>query len=422
LQTLVASLAAVNRPDEMTFVLIDYKGGSAFKDCVRLPHVLGMVTDLDSHLVERALASLTAELVRRERALAEAGAKDHAEYRAMRRRDPALPPLPRLLLVIDEFATLARDVQEFIPGLVGIAQRGRSLGLHLLLATQRPAGVITADIRANTNLRIALRVTDAMDSQDVLEVNDAVTISGATPGRALARTGHRSVLPFQTAFVGAPRLDEAPGPAPAEAPEATVWAAELTWSLLGRTAVEPGPAHEAEDELPLLGADEVPTDLTALVESVREAATSLAIAAQPSPWLPPLPQTITLEELPDRPDQPGGGLAPVPWALADLPGAQRQEPLELDLSRFGHLYIIGTPRSGRSQALRTIAGALARRHSCADVHLYGIDAAGGALTALTDLPHCGAVVPRADLERLNRLLARLIAEMGRRQELLTSHG
>ncbi|PLW73145.1 cell division protein FtsY, partial [Streptomyces sp. DJ] len=209
LQSLVASLAAVNRPDEMTFVLVDYKGGSAFRECVRLPHVLGMVTDLDSHLVERALSSLGAELVRRERLLADAGAKDHAEYRAMRRRNPLLPALPRLLLVIDEFATLARDVQEFVPGLVSIAQRGRSLGLHLVLATQRPAGVVTADIRANTNLRIALRVTDTMDSQDVLEVNDAVTISASTPGRALARVGHRSVLPFQTAYVGAVREDAA---------------------------------------------------------------------------------------------------------------------------------------------------------------------------------------------------------------------
>ncbi|MEC4020238.1 FtsK/SpoIIIE domain-containing protein, partial [Streptomyces sp. H27-D2] len=254
LQTLVASLAAVNRPDEMTFVLVDYKGGSAFQDCVRLPHVLGMVTDLDSHLVERALASLAAELTRREQILADVGVKDHAEYRALRRRDPSLAPLPRLLLVIDEFATLARDVQDFIPGLVGIAQRGRSLGLHLLLATQRPAGVVTADIRANTNLRIALRVTDAMDSQDVLEVNDAVSISSGTPGRALARIGHRSALPFQTAYVGA--LRTADGPAdesaaaaesdaspqrPAAADEATVWTSEVNWSLLGRTAAEPGP-------------------------------------------------------------------------------------------------------------------------------------------------------------------------------------
>ncbi|MEC4020237.1 FtsK/SpoIIIE domain-containing protein, partial [Streptomyces sp. H27-D2] len=167
---------------------------------------------------------------------------------------------------------------------------------------------------------------------------------------------------------------------------------------------------------------EAATDLTALVEAVREAAADLRIAPQPSPWLPPLPGAVGLHELPHRPDPADGRLAPVPWALADLPGIQRQEPLELDFSRFGHLYIIGTPRSGRSQALRTIAGALARRHSSADVHLYGIDAAGGALAALTALPNCGAVVPRADMERLNRLLARLLAEMGSRQELLTAHG
>ncbi|QNA78455.1 hypothetical protein C8250_038325 [Streptomyces sp. So13.3] len=436
LQTLVASLAAVNRPDEMTFVLVDYKGGSAFQDCVRLPHVLGMVTDLDSHLVERALASLGAELTRRERILANVGAKDHIEYRAMRRRDPSLAALPRLLLIIDEFATLARDVQEFIPGLVSIAQRGRSLGLHLILATQRPAGVVTADIRANTNLRISLRVTDSMDSMDVLEVNDAVTISAATPGRALARIGHRSVLPFQTAFVGAPRAgksaegelprpDAAAGTGVEARPtaEPPVWTSEVNWSLLGRTAAEPGPEHASDADAPDHSDDpDAPTDLTALVEAIREAAEELDVPHQPSPWLPALEHAVSLHDLPDRPDLPNGRLAAVPWALADLPGIQRQEPLELDFSQFGHLYIIGTPRSGRSQALRTIGGALARRHSSADVHLYGIDAAGGALAALSALPHCGAVVPRADLERLNRLLARLLGEMGRRQELLTQHG
>ncbi|MFI9232013.1 MULTISPECIES: FtsK/SpoIIIE domain-containing protein [Streptomyces] len=430
LQTLVASLAAVNRPDEMTFVLVDYKGGSAFAGCERLPHVLGMVTDLDSHLVERALTSLTAELTRRERILADAGAKDHTEYRAMRRRDPALAPLPRLLLIIDEFATLARDVPEFVPGLVGIAQRGRSLGLHLLLATQRPAGVVTADIRANTNLRISLRVTDALDSQDVLEVNDAVSISSDTPGRALARVGHRSVLPFQTAFVGAVRdgaqaapADDGDTPAGPQ-PEADVWTSELTWSLLGRTAAEP--AEETADLFDAIqeAMDErdAATDLTVLVDAVQEAAEQLKIERQPSPWLPALPHAVSLAELPELPDPADGRLAPVLWGVADLPGAQRQEPLELDLTRFGHLYVLGTPRSGRSQVLRTIGGALAQRHSSADVHLYGIDAAGGALAALSELPHCGAVVPRADLERLGRLLTRLTAEMSARQELLTSHG
>ncbi|GAA2680080.1 FtsK/SpoIIIE domain-containing protein [Streptomyces lunalinharesii] len=414
LQTFVASLAVANHPEELSFVLVDYKGGSAFKECVRLPHTLGMVTDLDSHLVQRALESLTAELVRREHILAKTGAKDHPEYRAMRRRDPSLPPLPRLLLIIDEFATLARDVEDFIPGLVGIAQRGRSLGIHLVLATQRPAGVVTNDIRANTNLRIALRVTDAGESQDVLDTSDAVTISSATPGRALARTGHRSVQAFQTAFVGAPRL---PDESADEQPRSRLWSAELPWQRLGRAAEAPSPGEEtAEIELP-----DVPTDLTALVEAVSDAAASLDHTPLPSPWLPALGTEVRLGDLPEPPPPGRGQLAPVVWAMEDLPALQLQVPVTLDLAHFGHLYVLGMPRSGRTQVLRTLAGSVASTLSCEDVHLYGIDAGGGALTAMTVLPHCGAVVSRADLERLDRLISRLVAELARRQELLTAH-
>jgi DNA segregation ATPase FtsK/SpoIIIE, S-DNA-T family len=140
LQTLIASLACANRPDEMTFVLVDYKGGSAFKDCAHLPHVTGMVTDLDAHLTQRALASLSAELTRRERVLAAAGTKDIEQYAERGDLQPRHRPLPRLVIVIDEFASLVRDLPDFVTGLVGIAQRGRSLGIHLILATQRPSG------------------------------------------------------------------------------------------------------------------------------------------------------------------------------------------------------------------------------------------------------------------------------------------
>lgn len=419
LQTLVGSLAAANRPDELTFVLVDYKGGSAFKDCVRLPHVLGMVTDLDAHQVERALASLTAELTRRERLLAAHGAKDHPEYRGMRRREPDLPPLPRLVLVIDEFATLARELPDFIPGLVGIAQRGRSLGIHLVLATQRPAGVVTADIRANTNLRIALRVTDANDSFDVIDVNDAVSIPATLPGRALVRLGPGAVVPFQTAWVGG-RRPEPGGPhrdLPERRPAPQV--RELTWLELGVPVEEPPLATAPDEE-----SEQDATDLTALVDAVREAAAAEAAPTQPSPWLPPLAPTVRLPDLPRHPDpDPAGGrVAAVSWAMGDHPQAQRQAPITLDLADFGHLYVIGAPRSGRSQVLRTLAGALADRLSCADVHLYGLDGGGGSLARLTALPHCGAVAPRGDLERTGRLLRRLTEEAARRQELLAEHG
>jgi S-DNA-T family DNA segregation ATPase FtsK/SpoIIIE len=431
LQTFVASLAAVNHPDELTFVLVDYKGGSAFKDCVRLPHTLGMVTDLDSHLVQRALASLTAELVRREHMLAAAGAKDHAEYRALRRRDPGLAPMPRLLLIIDEFATLAREIPDFIPGLVGIAQRGRSLGLHMVLATQRPAGVVTNDIRANTNLRISLRVTDATESTDVLDVPDAASISPATPGRALVRLGHRSAMSFQTAYVGTPRplaetgTEEGLGQGAAQQAHSTdeesvLWMTPLSWQGLGRP-VE-APSDQEEDEFASLHDDEGPTDLMALVDAIQEAARLSGHQPQPSPWLLPLPETLRLSDLP-QPAAPthDGRLVPAAWAREDLPGMQSQPPVLIDLNVFGHLYILGMPRSGRSQALRTIAATLAQANSCADVHFYAMDAAGGALSALSALPHTGAVVPRSDLERISRLLNRLTAELVRRQELLAAN-
>ena len=147
LQTLVASIAASHTPERVTFLLVDYKGGAAFKECVDLPHTVGMVTDLDGHLVDRVLVSLRAELRRRERVLHHHGAKDILE---LERRDPLNAP-PALVLVVDEFATLAKELPGFVDGVVSIAQLGRSLGIHLILATQRPAGAINDNIRANTH-------------------------------------------------------------------------------------------------------------------------------------------------------------------------------------------------------------------------------------------------------------------------------
>ena len=200
LQTLIASLAVGNRPDEFNFVLVDYKGGAAFKDCNHLPHTVGMVTDLDGHLTTRALESLGAELRRREHQLADADAKDIEDYLAG--RQPGDEPMPRLLIVIDEFAALAAELPDFVTGLVDVARRGRSLGVHLILATQRPAGVVSAEIKSNTNLRIALRVTDAGDSDDVIESSAAAQIPKVFPGRAYARLGHSSLIPFQSSRVG----------------------------------------------------------------------------------------------------------------------------------------------------------------------------------------------------------------------------
>ena len=201
LQTLVCSLALANRPDELTFLLVDYKGGAAFRGCARLPHVVGVVTDLDGHLTTRALTSLTAELRRRERLLAAEGVSSLEAYQRLRTGKPELPVVPRLVIVIDEFRVLAEELPDFVHGLVRLAAVGRSLGVHLVLATQRPGGIVSADIRANVSLRIALRVRDRTDSIDVLDAPDAASIDASTPGRASLRGATTPLTPFQSARV-----------------------------------------------------------------------------------------------------------------------------------------------------------------------------------------------------------------------------
>ena len=421
LQSLIASLALANRPEAMSFVLIDYKGGSAFKDCARLPHTVGMVTDLDGHLTRRALASLSAELKRREELLLRAGAKDIEDYWSERRRRPGpdspghppgvprtppLEPLPRLVLVIDEFASLVAELPEFVTGLVGIAQRGRSLGVHLVLATQRPAGVVSADIRANTNLRIALRVTDASESTDVIDAPEAAGIARSTPGRCFVRAGASTLVAVQTARVGGRR----PG-APSARPGPRV--DRVAWGDLGR----PRPADAADEQ-----DDDAGTDLSVLVEAIAAAAARSGRGTGRSPWLPPLPEVVTLAELPAPALAADAEVAPLPFGLVDVPAEQRRRRLALDLAGGGHLLVAGSPRSGRSTALRTLAGAVAAGTSPADVHLYGLDCGGNALLPLVGLPHCGAIVGRDQPDRVDRLLGRLLAEVARRQQLLAEQG
>jgi S-DNA-T family DNA segregation ATPase FtsK/SpoIIIE len=399
LQTLVTSLALGNTPDALTFVLIDYKGGSAFEACRALPHCTGLVTDLDHHVAGRALASLSAELKRREEVLAGAGAMDIEDYWA---RTGAR--LPRLVLVIDEFATLVEELPDFVTGIVGIGMRGRSLGVHLVLATQRPAGVVNADIRANVNLRVCLRVTSDADSTDVIGTADAAHISKRTPGRAYLRTGHGELTPFQTARVAWPRGGNGEA---SDAPP--VRARSLQVSELGNEP--PAPLAVSED-----GVD---TDLAAIVDAVTAAADAHGIAAPPGPWLPPLPDVIHHRRLGA---DPARSPVAVPVGLIDRPARQEQVPFVLDLERTGPLLIAGAVRSGRSTFLRTLAGALAAHAGPADVHLYALDCGNRALAPLTALPHCGAVVDGDDRDRVARLIAMLGEEVTRRQRLLAAGG
>ena len=192
--TMVTSLCLRHDPDTVTFLLIDHKGGAAFDRVADLPHVLGVVTDLEGSLVDRVLVSLDAEVRRREVMLRVAGFVDLAAL------EPGGATPPRLIIMVDEFASLASAAPHALAGLVDIARRGRSLGMHLVLATQRPAGVIDDAVRANTNIRIALRLQDRADALDVIGDDRAARLDRRVPGRALIRIGGDEPIEFQTAM------------------------------------------------------------------------------------------------------------------------------------------------------------------------------------------------------------------------------
>jgi len=402
LQTVIAGLAIANTPAAMNFVLVDYKGGSAFKECALLPHTVGMVTDLDGHQTQRALASLGAELRRRERLFAEAGATDLDDYWRGGHGGPRTP-LARLLLIIDEFAALVEELPAFVDGLVDLARRGRSLGIHLMLATQRPSGVVSAAIKTNTNLRIAMRVTDAADSVDVIDSPLASRIAKAMPGRGYVRVGHEQLSEFQAARVGG-RRPAAEGGAPLQL-------VPVSWEDLARP-LPGGPAGGPESDS---------TDLAALVSALGQASDQAGFDAPARPWLPPLPEIWVLA---DEAPAPGHDGCPppealdAPFGLQDVPAEQSQVAATFDLRDGGHLLVLGDPGAGRSTLLRTLAASVAAQVRTSDVHLFGIDCGSGSLGSLQELPHCGAVVSRLEPERVDRLLERLLAEVSRRQLVL----
>jgi S-DNA-T family DNA segregation ATPase FtsK/SpoIIIE len=350
LRGLVAGLALGSSPDHLTFVLVDYKGGSTFDACADLPHVVGVVTDLDEHLANRALRSLHAELRRREQLLRGVGAADLSAYR----RGGAPDVLPRLVVVIDEFATLVSEQPDFLHALVGIAQRGRSLGVHLILATQRPSGVISDDIRANTNLRLALRLHDAADALDVVGDRSPAAIPRGLVGRAVMRLGPEEVLTFQTAHCMAPTGNAG-------------------------------------------------TELDSLVAAVRAAVVLSGVGAAAAPWLPPLPTQVPADR---------ASIARGIVGLIDDPDAQRTLPLRWS-DADGHLLIVGAAGSGVTSALVLLGTAtVSCRSRC---HLYVIDGRGDpALSVLGRSPWCAGVVRLHERERLIRLITRLGDEVDRR--------
>ncbi len=383
LQAWVLALAAAHSPQRVSFLFVDYKGGSAFADCVQLPHTVGLVTDLSQHLVRRALASLRAELHYREHLLNRKKVKDILELERL--GDPEVPP--SLLIVVDEFAALVNEVPEFVDGVVDVAQRGRSLGLHLILATQRPAGVIKDNLRANTNLRIALRMADEGDSTDVLGTPMAAGFDSSIPGRAAAKTGPGRIRSFQSGYAGGWTTDT---PEPS-----AVLIEELAFGLPSAWVPPKDEVAEAAKE----AASARPTDIKRIVATVRQAAKVAAIPVLRKPWLEPLAASYDLSKLPSRRTD-----EELLLGVVDDAANQAQPTISYLPDRDGNMAVIGTGGSGKSTALRSIAVSASITKRGGPVHVYGLDFAAGGLQMLKVLPHVGAVIGGDDDERVARLL------------------
>ena len=411
LQSIICSLAVHFHPHVVAFLLVDYKGGGMANAFLGLPHVIGTITNLQGNLAMRALASLRAELQRRQRLFDQVGVNHIDNYQQLYCQGSIREPLPHLVLIVDEFAELKAEQPDFMRELISAVRVGRSLGVHLVLATQKPAGVVDEQIWANSRFRICLRVERPEDSQEVLKRPDAANLIQS--GRGYFQVGNNEVFElFQAAWSGAAYV---PGGV------ITLDSHEILEVALdgSRCSLRPSPK--------LSPPQTSNTHLQAVVSHLGDVAHREGIQRLPGPWLPPLPDRITLDDVRLAEGWDGQSWVSNPtWlepvvGMVDNPMQQRQGPLRLNL-KDGHLAVYGAPGTGKTTFIQTLVSSLALSYSPQDVQLYLLDFGGRLLTLFAPLPQVGAVVLADEVERVNRLLRFLLQEMEVRKERFTLAG
>ena len=419
LRTLVLGLAATHPPEELNLVLVDFKGGATFLGLAAMPHVSAVITNLADELtlVDRMADALAGEIMRRQEILRAAGnLVSVTEYAAARRTRPDLPPLPALVVVVDEFSELLAQRPELIDLMVTIGRLGRSLGLHLLLASQRLDEGRLRGLESHLSYRIALRTFSASESRAVLGVPDAHQLP-PTPGSAFLAIGTDELVRFRGVYVS--------GPAGAAA---VVGASTPTRAY--PFVIGPVPVATRPPARPPSGEGEVPTVLETIIADLAGRGTPAHRV-----WLPPLDTPPPLDEVPGVPcATPGRGLAAaerggatgalqVAVGLIDRPYLQRREPLMVDLSgASGHLAVVGGPRAGKSSGLASVVLGLALTHTPIELGVHVLDFGGGALRPLAGLPHVGTVADRQEVDLVRRTAAEVGAALSRRERLFREAG
>ncbi|MEU3124759.1 type VII secretion protein EccCa [Streptomyces sp. NPDC047726] len=421
LRTLVLALVATHPPEDLALVLVDYKGGATFAPFAALPHVAGVITNLENQagLVERVHASLAGEVKRRQQALKDAGnVADIGDYAALRaEKRPDLDPLPHLFVVIDEFGELLTAKPDFIDLFLSIGRIGRSIGVHLLLSSQRIEGGKLKGLDTYLSYRLGLRTFSADESRTVLDTTDAFHLP-PLPGFGYLKVDTSHYARFKASYVSGgyrgpvQRADEEE-----TGPLALEYEAFNTSSASGDSAPQEPSTRRRETG---------PTELGVVVGQLEGAAGPVR-----SIWLPPLPAALTLDSVAGPLDagprgmQLAGRRGPlkVPLGLLDDPTKQWQGRWFLDLTvAGGHAAFIGGPQSGKTTLLRTFVLSLALTHTPQEVGVYGLDLVGGGLQALSGLPHVGGVAGRADRERAGRTVEEVRNMLATREELFREHG
>lgn len=425
LRTIVTGLAVTHSSQELNFVLVDFKGGATFATLDRLPHTSAVITNLEDelHLVDRMADSISGEMTRRQELLRDAGNfVSQRDYEKARRAGAALHPLPSLLIICDEFSELLSAQPDFIDLFVMIGRLGRSLGVHLLLASQRLEEGRLRGLDTHLSYRIGLRTFSGLESRIVLGVSDAYELPNA-PGHGYLKIDTATMLRFRSAYVSGQYRQPGPDGARRQ-PERD--------RLLLFSA----------DHVPLPQTDEAPT--LAATESMDDISNSLMavitrqLEGKGPPahevWLEPLSSSPPLSQLhpPLRPHlglglRPEGGEGPgklrAPVGIVDRPFEQRRDELWVDLSGAGgNLIVVGGTQSGKSTALRTAICSLALRHTPAEVQFYCLDFGGGTLRSLSELPHVGSVAGRKQVDEVRRAVAEMSTLIDERETLFAEAG
>lgn len=415
--TFILSLAVNYHPNEVSFILIDYKGGGlagAFEDAekgIRLPHLAGTITNLDGTAIKRSLISIQSELRRRQalfneaRSISGEGTVDIYKYQKMYRAGLLTEPVPHLFIISDEFAELKAQQPDFMEQLISAARIGRSLGVHLILATQKPAGVVDDQIWSNSRFRVCLKVQERADSMDMIKRPDAAEL--AETGRFYLQVGFNEFFAMgQSAWCGAPYL-------PAERVKQKQDESVAVIDHLGRVLAEAKPQKKGNSESKL-------SQVVTIVRYLSDLAAEEQVSAREL-WLPPLPETICLNDLRDKYDWKADllDLEPVVGEYDD-PFNQTQGLLTLPFTREGNILVYSAVGGGKTTLLNTVLCGLMADYDAAHLNVYAVDLGEETLRAFEEAPQVGGVLFSGDGEKIANLFKMLREEVAYRKKLFAA--